>query len=57
MGTARFDHGMARLEDALFVCGGAGTHGTILASLERYDPLSDTWHTLADLKEVPYSIV
>ncbi len=43
MDTARFAHRAAFLDGALYVVGGVGPGGQILASGERYDPGAGTW--------------
>jgi hypothetical protein len=49
MDTARFAHRAAFLNGALYVVGGMGEEGEILASGERYDPGTDAWTPTGDL--------
>jgi hypothetical protein len=49
MGTARFAHRAAFLNGALYVVGGVGEGGQILASGERYDPGTGDWTSTAEL--------
>jgi hypothetical protein len=49
MDTARFAHRAAFLNGALYVAGGVGEGGQILASGERYDPGTGSWTPTAEL--------
>jgi len=49
MNTARFAHRAAFLNDALYVVGGVGEGGQILAAGERYNPTTDAWTPIAEL--------
>lgn len=47
----RQETGVAALDGEVYVVGGFGTGGALLARVEAYDPASDTWRTVADLPQ------
>jgi outer membrane protein assembly factor BamB/N-acetylneuraminic acid mutarotase len=47
--TARYMHGTTQLDGKIYVVGGLGAAHNTLASVEEYDPATDTWRSLADL--------
>jgi hypothetical protein len=55
MGTARFAHRAAFLAGALYVAGGVGEGGQILASAEQYNPGTGAWTPTAELNLPRYS--
>lgn len=55
MTTARVFFQAAVLEDHIYVVGGQGSKGSVLSSVEKYNPRTNTWHLVCPLSSPRYA--
>ena len=56
MGTARCAHGVAVVGGKLYAMGGEDGTGTILSSMESFDPSTGQWSAVADMSTARYGL-